>query len=331
MCSIGILLPSIAQSQIVINPSGSGGGSFSVICADSSTEEILFNNAGTCDGNVALKFVVSDLSLALTDDGTPFYDYPVTIEKTITTYDIIFQSEAFLNPTVNGSNGIYGYSGLVYHNSAFNAGSDIVAGRFSANRGTGANDSTTGGLEGVSSGVNNFESLGSITGAVYAYRVRNLSNSGTITGATYGYYVGDITAGTQTGGAFSFYSSDTGAINRFGGNSRFQQQYYNETFFDNGNSGASDTINWNEGNVQLSTLTDNVTYTFSNPISTGRYVLKIIQDVGGTNTVAFPGTVMWPGGVAPTITATGDAIDVCTFLWDGTNYFGSCAQDFSVP
>lgn len=97
---------------------------------------------------------------------------------------------------------------------------------------------------------------------------------------------------------------------------------------DNGNSGAADTIDWGEGNKQKSTLTDNVTYTFTDPDGPCSLIFRLIQDAGGTNTVTWPAEVLWSGGLAPVITATGDAVDIVAFYFDDDgNYNGSIVQD----
>jgi hypothetical protein len=40
---------------------------------------------------------------------------------------------------------------------------------------------------------------------------------------------------------------------------------------------------------------------------------------------------MWPGGTAPTLSTGNNDIDIVTFYYDGTNYFGVFSLDFSVP
>lgn len=96
-------------------------------------------------------------------------------------------------------------------------------------------------------------------------------------------------------------------------------------FFDNGNCGASDTISWNAGMVEYSTLTAaTCTYTFTNPITGTWYTLQVIQDAMGGRLVTWPGTVVWDGGVAPTLSTAASAKDVCEFFWDGTAYYGRC-------
>jgi hypothetical protein len=82
------------------------------------------------------------------------------------------------------------------------------------------------------------------------------------------------------------------------------------------------TLNLRDGNVFEHTLTENVTYTFSNPAASGKvssFVLKIKQDASGSGyTVTFPASVDFVGGTAPTLTATANAIDTFViFTTDG--------------
>ncbi len=90
------------------------------------------------------------------------------------------------------------------------------------------------------------------------------------------------------------------------------------------------------GNSFVTTLTENITtVTLSNPPATGTYgqlVWKIIQDgAGGAHTVSFPSSVLWPGGTAPTITVSNDAIDEVTLrtIDAGTEWRGSFSQAFA--
>lgn len=89
---------------------------------------------------------------------------------------------------------------------------------------------------------------------------------------------------------------------------------------DNGNSSTADTIDLSAGNVQKSTLTDNVTYTFTNPTTGTQYELWLIQDGSGSRTATWPGTVKWAGGAAPTLTTTAAKIDIIHCSYDGANY-----------
>ena len=89
------------------------------------------------------------------------------------------------------------------------------------------------------------------------------------------------------------------------------------------------TINLQLGNVFEHDLTENVTYTFSNPgpNNTGSvFILKIIQD-SSARTITWPTSVDWAGGTAPTLTATNNGVDVFVFFTrdGGTTYYGFTA------
>lgn len=108
--------------------------------------------------------------------------------------------------------------------------------------------------------------------------------------------------------------------------------------FDNGtideatsvtSSSNAATINLRDGNVFEHDLTENVTYTFSNPAASGRasaFVLKIIQD-SSARTITWPGSVDWAAATAPTLTATNNGVDVFVFITidGGTTYYGFTA------
>jgi len=100
--------------------------------------------------------------------------------------------------------------------------------------------------------------------------------------------------------------------------------------YDNGDSGATETIDFAaNGNYQMSTLTDNVTFTLTAPTGPAHLTLRMIQDAGGTNTVAWPGTVKWAGGTEPTWDTTGDRENYAFFYWNGTNYIGSGVENIT--
>lgn len=104
--------------------------------------------------------------------------------------------------------------------------------------------------------------------------------------------------------------------------------YFTET--DNGNSGASDTIDWTLSNKQKSTLTANCTFTFTAPPGPCSLILKLVQDATGSRTVTWPANVEWPAATAPTLTTTASRIDIITFYYDGSNYFGNSSLNFTV-
>ena len=92
---------------------------------------------------------------------------------------------------------------------------------------------------------------------------------------------------------------------------------------DNGNSGVSGTIDFTTGTFQQSTLTDNCTYTFTNPSGPCTVFLKTIQDATGSRTITWPVSVMWTNNnTPPTISTTALAVDFFCFVYDGSNYYG---------
>lgn len=88
------------------------------------------------------------------------------------------------------------------------------------------------------------------------------------------------------------------------------------------------TVDWRQGNKAKLTKTGALTVFFgSNPLHPGN--LMVIVTHAGAGVLTFSG-VRWPGGVAPTFGGTG-TIDIVSFYWDGTNYYGMAAFDFRTP
>ncbi len=89
------------------------------------------------------------------------------------------------------------------------------------------------------------------------------------------------------------------------------------------------TINLRDGDNFTHTLTENVTYTFSNPAASGRvsaFTLKVIQD-SSARTITWPSSVDWAAATAPTLSTGSGNVDVFVFItYDGgTNYYGFTA------
>ena len=100
--------------------------------------------------------------------------------------------------------------------------------------------------------------------------------------------------------------------------------------FDNGNSSTADTIDWTKGNKQKSTLTGNCTFTFTAPNAPCSLILKLVQDGTGSRTVTWPAAVHWSGGTAPTLTTTLNKVDIISFYYDGTTYFGTSSLNYTA-
>lgn len=99
--------------------------------------------------------------------------------------------------------------------------------------------------------------------------------------------------------------------------------------FDNGSSSASDTIDWNAGQTQrIELAVDTTVFTFTNPPGPGHFILAVGQDLTGGRRITWPGTVIWPGGITPTLTTDAGAFDLISFDFDGTSYYGTFRLDF---
>jgi len=106
---------------------------------------------------------------------------------------------------------------------------------------------------------------------------------------------------------------------------------YNETYAAVTSTSNATTVNCEAGNTFSHTLTENTTFTFSNPPATGTAYsmsVEIIQDAGASGyTVTWPTSVDWPAATAPTLTATASAVDVFMFTTrdGGTTWYGFTA------
>ncbi len=93
-------------------------------------------------------------------------------------------------------------------------------------------------------------------------------------------------------------------------------------------------INLANGNVHSLTMTGNVTLSFSNvPAGTNccSVTLFLIQDGTGSRIPTFPGSVIWPGGSAPTFTTTALHVDevVMTTTNAGTTWRAASILNFA--
>jgi hypothetical protein len=91
---------------------------------------------------------------------------------------------------------------------------------------------------------------------------------------------------------------------------------------DDGSSGTAKTVDWTAGGAHKETLTGNVTFTFTAPVGVTSLVLKVVQGAG-PYTIVWPASVKWAGGAAPTISTANGAVDIFSFYYDGTNYYGA--------
>ena len=106
---------------------------------------------------------------------------------------------------------------------------------------------------------------------------------------------------------------------------------YVETYYNIGTVTSTVTLDLANGTFQNLTLTSATALTVTMPTATAgkSFILIVRQPASGTaTTVTFTG-VKWPGGTAPTITATVAKADILAFFADGTNWYGSFVQNFT--
>ena len=90
------------------------------------------------------------------------------------------------------------------------------------------------------------------------------------------------------------------------------------------------TIDWKLGNKFYFTFgAFNETFTFTSPTNPCNILLVLKQDATGSRTVTWPASVKWSGGTAPTLSTAPSSIDIVTFYYDGTNYFGQSSLAFA--
>ena len=141
-------------------------------------------------------------------------------------------------------------------------------------------------------------------------------------------------AANDGGGVYLYYAGQNKIETTSSGadiNGELIADSYNETYAAVTSSSNATTVNCEAGNAFSHTLTENTTFTFSNPPASGTaysFSIEIIQDASASGfTVTWPSSVDWPSATAPTLTATASAKDVFVFTTrdGGTNWYGFTA------
>lgn len=125
-------------------------------------------------------------------------------------------------------------------------------------------------------------------------------------------------------------SSDTiaclGQVNAYTG-----QQYFTQASLTD-----ASPITWNLNTQQAAyvLLTSGVgaTRQLQNPSNMkagGTYTLIVQQSSTGSNALTYGTAYKWPGGTVPTLSTANNAIDILTFISDGTNMYGVAQKAFS--
>ena len=183
---------------------------------------------------------------------------------------------------------------------------------------------------------NNFDSLDDLLDGTTAIspNLSTLTIGGTAVTATAAElnYVDGVTSNIQTQldaklGSIDL-SSYTGDVDITG---ELFVDSYNESYAAVTSSSNATTVDCEAGNTFMHTLTENTTFTFSNPPASGTaytMTVEIIQDASASGyTVTWPTSVDWPSATAPTLTATASAVDVFVFTTrdGGTTWYGFTA------
>lgn len=96
----------------------------------------------------------------------------------------------------------------------------------------------------------------------------------------------------------------------------------NTLIYDNGTvTGASWVIFWNNSKIQKITLGANMTISFADLISGGKYTLLVAQDGTGNRTIAWNG-VDWGDSGSPILSTAANKTDYCGFIYNGTDIDG---------
>ena len=110
------------------------------------------------------------------------------------------------------------------------------------------------------------------------------------------------------------------------------QQYTASKGFDATTLSDGATINWDTDANQVCKVTLGGNRTMAAPTNQrdgNTYILRVIQDGTGSRTITWNSVFKWPGGTAPTLSTGAGAIDIITFVSDGTNMYGVAQTNFS--
>jgi hypothetical protein len=119
-------------------------------------------------------------------------------------------------------------------------------------------------------------------------------------------------------------------INSDGGIVSYAEIGYNAVY-DNGNSGSSKTIDWTKGNKQKITTTGSCTLTFTAPTKPCSLQLIIIHESSATEySYTYPAAVKWTYKSKFNTTNASGAVDIVSFLYDGTNYYAMGNANFGT-
>lgn len=143
----------------------------------------------------------------------------------------------------------------------------------------------------------------------------------------------EVGASTDTwGGKLNANWDDLDSI--LGSASEFVKPLISEAYTAVTSASGAATIDATDGNAFKIELTEDTTFTFSNPPSSGTaygFILEVIQD-STSRSITWPVSVDWDFGAAPTLSSGTADVDIFVFYTrdGGTTWFGSVfGQDFA--
>lgn len=99
--------------------------------------------------------------------------------------------------------------------------------------------------------------------------------------------------------------------------------------YDCGTVGATETVDWSNGDRQKLTLDENLTITFSNAVAGQTLTLYLLQDGSGTNTITWADTIVWQDGITwgtSYYTTTANKLNIAVIFYDGSAYYGMISK-----
>ena len=100
--------------------------------------------------------------------------------------------------------------------------------------------------------------------------------------------------------------------------------------FDLGLSSTNVALDFNKRNKMKYTLDGSPTVTFSdNPGGPTGLLIRITHSGADAHVITWPVNVKWPAGAIPLLSTGDGKIDIITFYFDGTDYYGNVSLNFA--